>query len=221
MKKKSESEVAQSCPTLSDPMVCSLPGSSDQGFSRQEYCSGVPLPSPAWHATCVKIGQVHVINLNLHVCTKIFWKDTQQSRETGRWEKNTYCLISLYFSIVNHVNVLPTQNIFFLQKVKWKHQLDGNKEDMNPDFIYPGVFKLSYITHHFISSGILNQSPINVKSLRFCSWCRTFSTRSSILLTRKQLQTFGLRITSSRSVVNPTLGRILSGGSGIRQENAF
>ena len=28
MKVKSESEVTQSCPTLSDPMDCSLPGSS-------------------------------------------------------------------------------------------------------------------------------------------------------------------------------------------------
>ena len=44
MKVKSESEVAQSCPTLCDPMVCRLPGSS-MGFSRQEYWSGVPLPS--------------------------------------------------------------------------------------------------------------------------------------------------------------------------------
>ena len=31
MKMKSESEVAQSCPTLSDPMDCSLPGSSVHG----------------------------------------------------------------------------------------------------------------------------------------------------------------------------------------------
>ena len=94
MKVKSESEVAQSCPTLSDPMDCSPPGSSVHGvfqarvlewvaisfsnawkwkvkvkslsrvwllatpwtaahqappsmeFSRQEYWSGVPLPSP-------------------------------------------------------------------------------------------------------------------------------------------------------------------------------
>ena len=43
---KSESEVAQLCPTLSDPMDFSLPGSSVHGFSRQEYWSGVPLPSP-------------------------------------------------------------------------------------------------------------------------------------------------------------------------------
>ena len=45
MKVKSESEVTQSCPILRDPMDCSLPGSSIHGFSRQEYWSGVPLPS--------------------------------------------------------------------------------------------------------------------------------------------------------------------------------
>ena len=32
MKVKSESEVAQSCPTLSNPMDCSLPGSSVHGI---------------------------------------------------------------------------------------------------------------------------------------------------------------------------------------------
>jgi len=32
MKVKSKSEVAQSCPTLSDPMDCSLPGSSIHGI---------------------------------------------------------------------------------------------------------------------------------------------------------------------------------------------
>ena len=95
MKVKSESEVAQSCPTLSDPMDCSPsgfsvhgifqarvlewgaiafsvlscsvvsnsllpmdyspPGSSVHGgFSRQEYWSGLPFPSPM-HACCVYI----------------------------------------------------------------------------------------------------------------------------------------------------------------------
>ena len=32
MKVKSESEVTQSCPTVSDPMDCSLPGSSVHGI---------------------------------------------------------------------------------------------------------------------------------------------------------------------------------------------
>ena len=40
------SEVAQSCPTLCDPMDCSLLGSSSMGFSRQEFWSGLPFPSP-------------------------------------------------------------------------------------------------------------------------------------------------------------------------------
>ena len=44
-KVKSESEVAQSCPTLSNPMDYSPPGPPSMGFSRQEYWSGVPLPS--------------------------------------------------------------------------------------------------------------------------------------------------------------------------------
>jgi len=34
MKVKSESEVAQSCPTLHNPMDCSLPGSSVHGISQ-------------------------------------------------------------------------------------------------------------------------------------------------------------------------------------------
>ena len=46
MKVKSEREVAQSCPNLSNPMDCSLPGSSVHGIFQAKYWSGVPLPSP-------------------------------------------------------------------------------------------------------------------------------------------------------------------------------
>ena len=44
MKVKSENEVTQSCPTLTDPMDCSLSGSSSQGFSRLQYWSGCHCP---------------------------------------------------------------------------------------------------------------------------------------------------------------------------------
>ena len=68
MKVESESEVAQSCPTLSDPMDCSLPGSSVHGIFQERvlewgaiafsmdftsfylmsfFCSGIP--SRMWH----------------------------------------------------------------------------------------------------------------------------------------------------------------------------
>ena len=38
--------VAELCLTLRPPMDCSPPGSSGHGFSRQEYWSGLPFPSP-------------------------------------------------------------------------------------------------------------------------------------------------------------------------------
>ena len=55
MKVKSESELTQLCPTRSDSMDCSLPGSSVHGFSSQEYWSGVPLPSPSSPTTSWQI----------------------------------------------------------------------------------------------------------------------------------------------------------------------
>ena len=36
----------QSCPTLCDPLDCSLQALLSMGFSRQEYWSGLPFPSP-------------------------------------------------------------------------------------------------------------------------------------------------------------------------------
>ena len=46
MQVKSESEVAQSCPTLATPWIAAYQALPPMGFSRQEYWSGVPLPSP-------------------------------------------------------------------------------------------------------------------------------------------------------------------------------
>ena len=45
MKVKSQSEVAQSYPTLSDPWTAAYQAPLSMGFSRQEYWSGLPLPS--------------------------------------------------------------------------------------------------------------------------------------------------------------------------------
>ena len=46
MKVKSESEVAQLCLTLSDPMDCSPPGSSIHGIFQARVWIGLPFPSP-------------------------------------------------------------------------------------------------------------------------------------------------------------------------------
>ena len=44
MKVKSESEVAQSCPTLSDPIDCSLPGPFVHGISQAGILEWVAIP---------------------------------------------------------------------------------------------------------------------------------------------------------------------------------
>ena len=44
--KGSESEVTQSCPTLWDPWTIARQAPPSMGFSRQEYWSGSPCPSP-------------------------------------------------------------------------------------------------------------------------------------------------------------------------------
>ena len=54
MKVKSESEVAQSCPTLATPWTAAYQAPPSMGFSRQKYWSGVPLPSlrKEWKKNC-------------------------------------------------------------------------------------------------------------------------------------------------------------------------
>ena len=50
MKVKSESEVAQSCPTLSDPMDYSLPGSSTHGIFQARVLEWVAIAFSSQHA---------------------------------------------------------------------------------------------------------------------------------------------------------------------------
>ena len=60
VKVKSESEVAQSCPTHSDPMDCSLPGSSIHGIFQARVLEGVPLPSPTFLLVLYKLFFKHI-----------------------------------------------------------------------------------------------------------------------------------------------------------------
>ena len=57
MKVKSESEVAQSCPTLSDPMDCSPPGSSVHWIFQARVLE--------WVATAFSVGGLYLLNISL------------------------------------------------------------------------------------------------------------------------------------------------------------
>ena len=52
MKVKSEIEVAQLCPTLRDPMDCSLPGSSVHGILQARVLEWVAIASSCSHPQC-------------------------------------------------------------------------------------------------------------------------------------------------------------------------
>ena len=66
MKVKSESEVAQSCPTLSDPMDCGLPGSSHGIFQ----------------ARVLEWGAIQLAN-NLFPFGNLHWKNLTQHYQSG------------------------------------------------------------------------------------------------------------------------------------------
>ena len=58
MKVKSESEVAQSCPTPIDPMDCSLPGSSVHGIFQARILE--------WGAIAFSVGQFLCVRIYLN-----------------------------------------------------------------------------------------------------------------------------------------------------------
>ena len=94
MKMKSQSEVAQSCPTLRDPMDCSPPGSSIHGIFQARVLkwgaiafSGKPLWRTIFQggekSAAVKITTLWFIYLVNSSCDHICWKQD--------WSANTKC----------------------------------------------------------------------------------------------------------------------------------
>ena len=86
MKVKSESEAAQSCPTLSDPMNCSLPGSSIHGIFQARVLE--------WGAIAFSISHFSHIQL----CISGYGNPLQYSclenpRDKGAWWAAIYGVI--------------------------------------------------------------------------------------------------------------------------------
>ena len=67
MKVKSEGEVAQSCPTLSDPMDCSLPGSSVHGIFQARVLEWVVIAfSYRRPYATTKLKERNILALSIH-----------------------------------------------------------------------------------------------------------------------------------------------------------
>ena len=65
MKVKSESEVAQSCPTLRDPMDCSLPGSSIHGIFQAKVLE--------WGAIAFSVIQTNLFSMIDDIVSLLLW----------------------------------------------------------------------------------------------------------------------------------------------------
>ena len=72
MKVKSESAVAQSCPTLSNPMDCSLPGSSIHGLFQARVLEWVAIAFSDWTSvsTCTTMKLEHFLILYTKINSK-------------------------------------------------------------------------------------------------------------------------------------------------------
>ena len=68
MKVKSESEVAQSCPTLHDPMDCSLPGSSVHGIFQARVLEWGAITFSAYYIYCCSTRPCRTSKLCLLSC---------------------------------------------------------------------------------------------------------------------------------------------------------
>ena len=71
MKVKSESEVAQSCLTLSDPMDCSLPGPSIHGIFQARVLEWVAIAFSVKGSSIVNKGEIDVFFWNSIAFSKI------------------------------------------------------------------------------------------------------------------------------------------------------
>ena len=85
MKVKSEREVAQSCPTLRDPMDCSLPGSSFLGIFQARVL--------VWGAIAFSAKDIRSMLIFLYVC------------------KANILIILLYLSMLTSTHVLFIDNL--------------------------------------------------------------------------------------------------------------
>ena len=70
MKVKSESEVVQSCPTLRDPMDCSLPGSSIQGIFQARVLEWGAITFSIYLCLYIYIWQCQVLSFKFSVIPK-------------------------------------------------------------------------------------------------------------------------------------------------------
>ena len=89
MKVKSENEVAQSCPTLSDPRDCSPPGSSIHGIFQARVLKCGAIAFSGVQVELFKILKDDSVKVLHSICQQI-WKTQQWSQD---WKRSVFIAI--------------------------------------------------------------------------------------------------------------------------------
>ena len=115
MKVKSEGEVAQFCPTLSDPMGCSLPGSSVHGIFQVRVLE--------WGAIAFSNGGYYWL-ANLFLDNPLR-KCAQHSKGlTLEWRKESQLRDEISSLVAQMVKRLPTMQETWVQSLDWEDLLE-------------------------------------------------------------------------------------------------
>ena len=136
---KSESEVAQLCPTLSDPMDCSLPGSSIHGIFQARVLGWGAIASPSIICTCLQT----ILFRGFYTCSTLCLEGSSPRYlsdmfphlihlccniiSPGRFYLNTITKRTLFMALYSLPIVLKLYFIFFL-------------------FFYPYTYYLYYLS---------------------------------------------------------------------------
>ena len=153
MKLKSESEVAQSCLTLIDPMDCSLPGSSIHGIFQARVPEWVAIAFSKWVAETSKNMLILPGHTELDASIRsinVFPPFPLFSPFSLYVKKNTHCMCVIQYRHVSCCMTLP-----------WAlhgTSLGKKKNQLRDAYWLPEIF-----THHFMSSISL---PSNLKFTR-------------------------------------------------------
>ena len=108
MEVKSESQVAQSCPTLSDPMDCSLPGSSIHGIFQARVLEWIAISSSTMeYYSAIKKNTFDSVLMRWLKLESIILSEISQKEKhlpSGKKKKNTNTRIDTYSTLMWHID---------------------------------------------------------------------------------------------------------------------